>query len=265
MSFFVKTLKSELWNIRLAYIKALKNEYPDTFSEWLTDNYHILAREGGNIITASRNYKFLPETGGKPRIYPLALRVCGNGVLPSEEELEREIKNGKLTVIEIQLLEPMLKCALIYYAAEECRGFNKGRKAAAARGGNNCINAIKSFRRIQDIDFESLFARVSEVEGLLCRDLAGVYPNMDDGTKMVYRRRVSELARTRGTAEADVVRDALARSENAGSDREKHIGFYLSLNRNEKTRRGTTLLCFEAAFPLVIAVSVSILLRHWYL
>jgi len=104
-------------------------------------------------------------------------------------------------------------------------------------------NAVTSLRQLSLLDWREMFERLSQVEDILRRDPAGVYPKMDFDTRTRYRQAVELYARASGRSEVDVARLVIERGNEAlvqgGRDpRIGHIGrFLIGADRQDLTRR----------------------------
>ncbi len=258
MKMLIKKLQFELKIIRRAYKKTVSLESTDILFEWLSDNYYILERECKSVIKTLKHSGKLPEKKGLPELYNMSRKICLEGILPPTSELENAVADASLSVAESELLPVMLRCALIYYAALECAKISAGKRDAGSP--STCINAIKSLRRIQDIDFETINEKTGEVEKILTLDPSGEYPLMDDATRSAYRHAVAAKAKRERIPEKTAAENALKRAE----EKKAHIGFELGVY-SEKIKAGARrVLLLEIVMPLFISLSAAILLRRWY-
>ena len=93
-------------------------------------------------------------------------------------------------------------------------------------------NAITSLRQLSLLDWREVFEQQSQVEQILHRDPAGVYPEMDFDTRNQYREVVEVLAKGAGLEEIQVARKvielaAIAETHEGWESRHRHIGTYL--------------------------------------
>jgi cyclic beta-1,2-glucan synthetase len=93
-------------------------------------------------------------------------------------------------------------------------------------------NAITSLRQLTLIDWREVFERLSQVEQILRRDPAGVYPKMDFDTRNRYRQAVERLSKGAGRSEVEIAQLVIERGNEALAHGEKgvqqgHIGRFL--------------------------------------
>ena len=93
-------------------------------------------------------------------------------------------------------------------------------------------NAITSLRQLSLLDWREIFESQSQVERILRRDPAGIYPTMDFDTRNKYREVVEVLAKNSNIEEIQVARNVVKMaSESERSEgwesRQSHIGTYL--------------------------------------
>ncbi len=104
-----------------------------------------------------------------------------------------------------------------------------------ARQATNQIstgNAITSLRQLSLLDWRELFEGQSQVEKILRRDPARIYPKMDFETRNQYREVVELMAKGSGVEENQVARmvvemAAAEQTSEGWESRQKHIGSYL--------------------------------------
>ena len=85
-------------------------------------------------------------------------------------------------------------------------------------------NIIHSLRTLEDLDFESLFERMSSVEKILSGDQ--IYVLMDRPSRAYYRSCIERIADKLEAAEAAVARRALDLASK-GDGKASHVGYYL--------------------------------------
>ncbi len=93
-------------------------------------------------------------------------------------------------------------------------------------------NVITSLRLCSALDWSQYFEAVSLVEGILQRDPAGIYGQMDFLSRDRYRQAVEELSKPTGEAQLEVALRAVESARQAveigqAEDRAAHIGHYL--------------------------------------
>ena len=89
----------------------------------------------------------------------------------------------------------------------------------------NCITSIK---KIQRINFLDIFEKINGVEGILNREPAGIYENMDHKTEEYYRNSIKEIARKTNMSEIYVAKKTIELcNQNEIGTKKSHIGYYL--------------------------------------
>lgn len=91
-------------------------------------------------------------------------------------------------------------------------------------------NAIGSQRFLNQLNWNDLFEELSVVATELCKDPAGIYPQMDFDTRDLYRREVERIARKSPLDEQEVAKEVVALAHEKGEEGLsllKHIGYYL--------------------------------------
>ncbi len=93
-------------------------------------------------------------------------------------------------------------------------------------------NTITSLRLASTLDWSRYVERVSQVEQILRRDPAAVYPRMDFQSRDRYRHVVEEIAEPNGEAQVRVALKAIESARQAAElkgagDRAAHVGYHL--------------------------------------
>ena len=93
-------------------------------------------------------------------------------------------------------------------------------------------NAITSLRQLSLLDWREIFELQSQVEQILRKDPAGIYPEMDFETRNQYREAVEVLAKRSGMEENQVAslvveEAAKVQGEQGWKSRQRHIGTFL--------------------------------------
>ena len=89
----------------------------------------------------------------------------------------------------------------------------------------NCITSIK---KIQRINFLDIFEKINGVEGILNREPAGIYENMEHKTKEYYRNTIKEIARKTNMSEIYIAKKTIELCNQAErGSKPSHIGYYL--------------------------------------
>ncbi|MCL2883885.1 MAG: DUF3131 domain-containing protein [Oscillospiraceae bacterium] len=261
------------------------------FGEWLCDNYHLLAAAGEECLTGWRfapplppartrlpvanvflTKAGIPGSGRKPRggaranadaafkskktvppalLYLLRAWLRENSC-PDTAQLSAILSacsaQRPLTVAELDSLSLCLKTALFLTAADACREVSHQQLQAA----RDIEVAVQGLRLCAELDFEALCAPFDIAEETLRCDPSGVYPRMDERSRVDYRRRVALAAQQEGKTERDVAARAVACAKAAGD----HVGAHLP-DVPTHAAQGRALLLLEALVPLAAAIALS--------
>ncbi len=223
---------------------AARNEDSSQLYSWLSDNYYLLATCAescaDNCKKIQRNKKDSAELSG---LYDLCRKICRNGVLPAEKELAESVSDMSGCFLSMNL--PLtLSCALIEYARE-----------AVEKGDVQLLSdAVKSLRRLGETDFEAVYAASSKVEKLMNADPSGVYPELDERTKGIYRKAVYRKSKRCGKSEEQVTAQALLKAKESS----RHAGEFI-FSRRKKFIYGKAVILLEIIMPLLSAACASII------
>jgi len=143
-------------------------------------------------------------------------------------------------------------------------------------------NSINSLRFVNSNDWRQFVGTHSLVEQTLAGDPAGIYAEMDFGTRDRYRHAVEGIARRSRLSEYDVAHKAVQLAEHCArdkpGDRAAHVGYYLidrgrpvlervvEMRRSpavvlDKLRRRVPLTCYLSAMGLVTLAAAFVFLR----
>lgn len=200
---------------------------------------------------SSADYFGLPSfNDGKPRIFYIASEFINdiNGII-DEDRLEIFFKSfkDKFTMGELELLPASLMSALIerFNAVIETLSYSengkKNRDKAEEDIGQSLsldeslnkteseliINIIKSFKFIDEYNWEKFFEEYSSSEKILIQDPSQIYGEMDLKSKIYYRKELQKLAHNLNIKEEEVAKAALNMSSSVESGYKKHIGYYI--------------------------------------
>ena len=214
---------------------------------WLSDNYYLLARTAKQALQDCRSRE---RRSGDPALLPDLFshcrRCCAEGALPEAPALAAAFPQG-LSAFQAELLPLALTCALLADAA-------RGVRMRSDAGGELVGNAVRSLRKLEELDFSALAQTLSRSEPYLRKDPAGIYPMLDAATAAAYRRAVARLAAQRGRSEAETARAVLAAAEKTGG----HVGAYLFAQRR-KHWQGLLCLVMELLLPAAAAFAAGVL------
>ena len=237
MKGIVKKLKADMSLLKKAY-------HNNSRSEWLTDNFYIIEKHYTSAVKDAKSLEFRTQNCEQ-----LCSAVCKDGILPSDDEIIKILLNETLSTVETENISTVLKAELIDIAAKSLHTDETVFK-----------NAIKSLIRIDETDFGKILYETCITEKLLCQDPAGIYRNMSENTKEMYRHAVYKKALKSDRKEEEIAVEAL---DNATKEN-RHIGFFLDFKEKNHTS-GRILLIAETLIPFVAGIILSITFRAFYL
>ncbi|MBO5410237.1 MAG: hypothetical protein J6A60_03145, partial [Clostridia bacterium] len=239
-----KLSKNMLVAARVFRDGAARREDSSQLYSWLSDNYYLLATCAESCADdckrIQRNKKDSAELSG---LYDLCRKICRNGVLPAENELAHSVSDMSGCFLSTNL--PLaLSCTLIEYARE-----------AVGKGDVLLLSdAVKSLRRLAETDFEAVYAASSKVEKLMSADPSGIYPELDERTKGLYRKAIYRKSERLGKSEEQVAAQALLKAKKSS----RHAGEFI-FSRRKKYLYGKAVLLLEIVMPLLSAVCAAII------
>ena len=134
-------------------------------------------------------------------------------------------------------------------------------------------NSINSLRFLGNTDWREFVEANSIVEQILCKDIGGVYANMDFTTRDRYRHVVEKISRSSAFSEQDVAQLAIqlakdCADKNGPNDRTAHVGYFLvdkgvdQTEKSVKIRRtvSESLLKIVHHYPLLVYLGTILLI-----
>lgn len=213
---------------------------------WFTDNFHIIEK---NFTAVSKTLKHEKNLFSLASSVDVCNELCSNGILPETADIISFLSKKQTCTSDLQILPTAVTFTLISLIAESLDSNEEV-----------LINSIKSLFVLPDIDFGEILYQVSETEKLLCLDPAGIYRNMSEETKDIYRRTICKTAEKTGKSEISVTKEILGKAKQEN----KHIGFFLDL-KTDRRQEGKIMLILEAAIPLIAGIILSIITKKWYI
>jgi len=263
----IRKLQRELENIRVAYKRLIYSKQGITKAyEWLYDNYYILDREGRIVIKALSELEDLPYSATErvPASYCHAqafCKVCCGKIDATniEKYIEAAQTIRNFESLELASFGLMLRAALIEGAAEACGDIEEDKRELLLS------DAVKTLNFLTTFDFSEIVERLSRIEQILSQDPAGIYNKMEERTRTLYRKRVSEIANHRKISESDAALLAVSLAKTGKTMRERHVGHYLidnDLDRPRSTKRGAIYLTLIWLLPALLSIGTSIILEN---
>ena len=262
-----RQLIRELSRMREQYQIALGREKKGAVEQWLCDNFYLIERNGRALLHELKYQKNLPAQKGQafPALYHVCEAICApTGGMPDPETLEhvlQKIQHYRLFQgCELENLDPMLRAALIHWAARAALQW--GGEDNAARLGN----AIESLRAFQDMDFIGIVERLSGVESILRGDPARIYVGMSEDTRAYYRHCVTRIAQRTGRDEMEVSQDILHKAQEAKDASQKHVGYWIQEMTGDalkRRRRGRISLAVQITVPILLSILAGTLWGWW--
>ena len=252
MSTIKKALRRNYKIIKNSYKKCISFPDENETSLWLTDNFHLLSREYSSLNKTLVKNRPLASSEEGCDIIKYCTQLCGNGILPDEDEIVSFFKERETTILALSFLPFFLSFSLISICADSLENKNGSVK-----------DVIISLRKIGKLDFERILPEVNETEKLLLDDPAGIYEKCDKTTKEMYRRAAAQKAKKENKTEYEVVKEALEKSKNASDEHMRHIGFYLDVTKN-RAKTGNALLISEIISVFILSALISVLCKKIY-
>lgn len=218
-----RALSADLNRVRSGRDSAARR--PGAASEWLLDNWYLIEREGlgaGRELAAARRLRASEDSAV---IYECASALARSGLGEVTEERIAVFLAGFQRALplergELAVFAAALRAALIAYIAA-LPPEPEGRETAPAVAA-----AVTSLRVLSTLDLSPVLEEADLTEAVLRLDPAGIYPEMDERTRDLYRREVTRLARKSGLDEQKLARAVLELAQKSSGEG-AHVGHWL--------------------------------------
>ncbi len=240
---------------------------PPAAAEWLLDNWYLAQREGQEGMRSLKRARRLRALCINGRRTPYVAALCralagADGVLdaPGIAAFLSGVRSVRpLTEQELAHFFPALRGALVLRLAEV------GRQIGAEGAAQELEHIFTALRALSAPGLWKLLEEASGVEQTLRRDPAGIYGQMDDATRVRYRRTLCALARRHGLSEGEAARRVLELSE-GGTGEERHVGWFLYRRPMGRPPRRSREGCYGAAVllpTLFLVLLMGFCLHSW--
>ncbi len=255
-------------------------------AEWLSDNWYIAEREGKGAIRDLKNIKLTRSTGagGMPLILYAAQELVRSGAGEvSRERISIFLQGFQRALVlrerELSMFVPALKAALVSELSEVAENTEKYMKAREDCGEKDSLlrrehvlaaaaeRVITSLRLLSSVDVSKILEAVNKTEQILRSDPAGVYPKMDDKTRIYYRRKISELSVKTAIEEykiAETIVELSGKSEGKAS----HVGYFIfekPLGKQAKRRNGSCYISVVIIATLFLSLLLGFALDNLFI
>ena len=260
----------KLKKIRARYRKASLKNSVSGVEEWLCDNYYLIEAAAKQVIKSVAARTILPcvKNNGLPTIYEYISRfftkkmisLTHKNILFFIEEMQQEYI---FSTVELGFLETALKASFVDICYHACMDRDVSQQAI-----EYIAYGVTGLRTLSDVDFEEILENLSYIEKILIQDPAGIYLQMDNDSKNLYRHKISEISRQKHVTEEDLVEAFLKKANEGKSLLERHIGHYIfSMDvRPEIARaRGNGLLSLNVVMPALWSIIVCCFVRNFYI
>ncbi len=194
--------------------------------EWLLDNFYLIQREYPPVRRTLRSCERQRSCRGRLLMAELAgaLLQAGNGSLSAERCAVFLQGFQTVTVLqrrELTLFPAVLRAVILEAIAHLCEKLSATSEPEALAEPMGTL--FRSLILLSGMDLDAVLERADVPCRILSEEAEGSFPRMDRLTKEDYLRRLSALARRRGTEEQDLARELVEKARREG----RHVGFLL--------------------------------------
>jgi hypothetical protein len=164
---------------------------------------------------------------------------------------------------ELYALQPALQLALLEQLAEQVRELPTAKQVTETSNGDALQVPLRSLTTAAKVDWNTIFAELSETDHILTNDPGGAYAQMDVESRSRYHAAVAELARHSVWSEIEIAREAVklaGEPHNVGDpramQRRLHVGFYL-------LDEGRKIIEARACYKATPADRIRATIRRW--
>lgn len=265
ISTLFRQLKRNLKKLKWHYKRAVYAQKQDDVERIIHDNYYMLEREGKTLLKASRNTVInCINTNG------VRLPLLGEVILLLASEFS-EIKTQMvidsikyiqqsryITSMEIDNLIWSYRFSLINSI---CDSIDKG------ASGTRVISLISLLNLSDTLDLNEITSAVNPLECVYRDDPAGIYPQMSESTRWLYRYKTSRIAEFTNSDEMSVANKILAKSSQGDDAIQRHIGAHIYKKYDAIFPQGRigSYIFSLLFFPFAISLILAVILETWWL
>ena len=265
ISTLYRQLKRNLKKLKNFYKKAVYAPEQNDVERIIHDNYYMLEREGKTLLKANRNVLInCMESDGVRLPFLGEIMILLASEFPkmkTEIVIEgiRYIQRSQyVTSMEIDNLIWSYRYSLINSI---CNSVGSG--ASCGR-----ILSLISLLSLSDtIDLNEINSAVNPLECIYRDDPSGIYPQMNESTRWLYRHKTSKIAQFTSRDEISVANEMLARSEQGDDSRRRHVGTHIYKEYDAIFPQGSigSYIFSLLFFPFAISFILSVTLKTWWL
>lgn len=266
----VRRLNSAMQDIRSAY-DTVSRRFGSAVTvpvacEWLLDNCYLAQREGKNAENALLAEKHLRSSQDGVILTELCLSLVNSGRGTVNDERCRLYLSGyqRFSVLprkELYLFPAALRYALILRLSELVSELIT--TSEPEDFSSEIANLFTSLRYAASADMQSLLESVDVTEAVLMSDPAGIYPEMDDTSRALYRERLAELAKHNSMDEPGLARHILKLCRDSDGEA-RHMGYHLfskPVGEREKRRSGAIYIASNVLVTMFLTLLCGFLSR----
>lgn len=222
-------------NLKKCY-KLLKRQGENSSASlWFIDNFSSV----NSGIKAAQGFI---SSKGERNLLPL-FSLCKDFFSKEEKVTSGRIisffSSHKLSLFQCEALSFMMYAGCAAVISENIMGKEE----------SLAVCAVKNILSLAEIPFSDLYYDICAAERYLCDDFAGIYENMSEDTKSIYRFTVIEEARKRGVTECEYIKKILSFSK----EKNRHIGFFMPIRKNN-CKKAIAFILSEWIFSLLLSV-----------
>ena len=254
---FRRILLKNLKYLKNYCLSGAKTEIPGV-SEWLLDNIHLIEQNGCNAAEYFKKIKQLPQENEEIRIYRICRDALDGAALGEKLIKYLSEQPDWLESRELSSIPSMVVYCAIENAVSALKDHNEKLMASS----------VKSLFALKELNIEEIICRFSVCEKILSKDPVGEYTRMTDETKAYYRDQCAMLAQKAKMSEEEYANLILERARAAKSPAQRHVGYYLIENTEEKRRlkkKGWLFIGTRIFAPFVASSLISWLTGYWWL
>lgn len=216
--------------------KSLKRQGENSSASlWFIDNFssvHTGIKAAQGFISSKGENNLMPLFSLCKEFFSREEKVTGQRIISF-------FSSRRLSLFQCEALSYMLYAGC---AAVICEGIEEKKESIT-------VCAIKNLLSLGEIPFSDLYYDICAAERYLCDDFSGIYENMSEKTKSVYRFTVIKEAQKSAVSECEYIKKLLSMSES----KNKHIGFFMPVRKNNR-KKAVLFIASEWIAALLLSV-----------
>lgn len=260
-------LKKEMRQLKKLYKEVIFDKPSNDSEQILYDNYYILEKHYKMLCKEQKHYFLWTNKENYPLLGSIVLNLSDESHLPETDEIINAInsvsKTKYISNFEFELIIWQLRFLIILQIARiyQSKEFDKV----------NIMDYFALLTKSDTLDTAKITQFCNPLDVLYSKEICGVYKNMDEETKRIYRNYTSLISLKEGKTEIDTARhyiDLAKKAYKAGkTEKFTHIGYYIykDYHKDYSNISPKQYISYIIFLTIILNVLFSTLIKNYWL